>query len=170
MSFELENKNTATEFHLYFQRGTWSELLNLPTPKERAFHDWADEHGRDYDDVSPTYFEALKYKIGCYLQSTSLTDLQNQREALLEILMKPAGFNFRVDALGRSFALRYIESPDFSIFNPRKTIGFRYTAFTLVLKNNFAPLGVDFYLAHVNGLILSYPDKPIQFEQQKQLF
>jgi|GEM_PF-421228 len=170
MAFELENKNTATEFALHFQRGTWSELLKIPAPKERAFHDWADEHGKDYDTTTPTYFQALQYNIKCYFKCTSLTDLQNKRQALLTILSKPGGFNLRVDALGRSYALRYVNSPDFNILNPRVHKGFIYSAFTLVLENNFAPVGVDFYLADVNGLILSYPDKPIQFEQQKQLF
>lgn len=170
MSFEIEDKVASTAFGLFFQRGTWSELLKLPTPKERAYHDWADEHGKDYDTTSPTYFQSIQYSIKCYLKSTSLTDLQNQRDALLEILVKPEGFNLRVDALGRSFALRYISSPDFNVMNPRKQSGYMYTDFTLVLENNFAPVGVDFYLADVNGLILSYPDKPIQFEQQKQLF
>jgi len=169
MSFELENKDTVS-FGLYFQRGTWGELLKLPVPKERAYHDWADEHGRDYDDVSPTVFQALQYNIKCYLKSNSLTDLQNQREALLEILAKPKGFNLRIDALGRSYALRYISSPDFTVLNPRTIGGDIFSDFTLVLENNFEPVGVDFYLADVNGLILSYPDKPIQFEQQKQLF
>ncbi len=102
--------------------------------------------------------------------STSLTNLQSQREALLEIISKPKGFNFRIDALGRSFSLRYISSPDFNILNPRTINGEIISDFTLVLENNFEPVGVDFYLADVNGLILSYPDKPIQFEQQKQLF
>ncbi|HAF36725.1 MULTISPECIES: hypothetical protein [Sphingobacterium] len=170
MSFAIDNKNTAAKFSLFFKRGVWSELLKLPTPKERAFYDWPDEHGKNYDDFSPTIFEPLQYNIGCYLSSTSLARLQEQREVLLNILKKPEGFNLRVDALGRSFALRYITSPDLNIFNPRKTINIIYTDFTLVLENNFAPVGVDFYLADVNGLILSYPDKPIQFEQQKQLF
>ncbi len=170
MSFELEDKVASTAFGLFFQRGTWSELLKLPAPKERAFHDWADEHGRDYDTASPTYFQSIQYSIKCYLKSKSLTDLQNQRDALLDILAKPEGFNLRVDALGRSFALRYINSPDFTVMNPRTIGGDIFSDFTLVLENNFEPVGVDFYLADVNGLILSYPDKPIQFEQQKQLF
>ncbi len=170
MSFLINNKNTATEFHLYFQRGTWSELLKLPTPKERAYHDWADEHGKDYDTTSPTYFQSIQYSIKCYLTATSLAQLQQQREVLLDILAQPEGFNLRVDALGRSFSLRYVSSPDFNMMNPHKTVGLIYTDFSLVLENNFDPVGVDFYLADVNGLILSYPDKPIQFEQQKQIF
>jgi hypothetical protein len=170
MSFELENKLASTQFGVLFQRGTWSELLKLPTPKQRASHNWADEHGLDYDEVTPTYFEPLQYNIKCYFRCTSLTDLQNKREALLIILSKPGGFNLRVDALGRSYSLRYVSSPDFNILNPREHKGFIYSAFTLVLENNFDAVGVDFFLADVNGLILSYPDKPIQFEQQKQLF
>ncbi len=170
MSFEIENKVASTAFGLFFQRGTWSELLKLPTPKERAYHDWADEHGKDYDTTSPTYFQSIQYSIKCYLKSKSFTDLQNQRDALLKVLSKPEGFNLRVDALGRSFSLRFISSPDFTVLNPRTIGGDIFSDFTLVLENNFAPVGVDFYLADVNGLILSYPDKPIQFEQQKQLF
>lgn len=170
MSFGLEDKLASTEFGLHFQRGTWSELLKIPTPKERAFHEWADEHGKDYDTTSPTYFQALQYNIRCYLRCTSLTDLQNKREALLTILSKPEGFNLRVDALGRSYSLRYVSSPDFNILNPREHRGLIYSAFTLVLENNFDPVGVDFYLADMNGLILSYPGNPIQVEQQTQLF
>lgn len=171
MSFKLEDKVAETSFGLFFQRGTLSQLLKLPTPKERASHNWGDEHGLDYDRVSPTYFESIQYNIKCYLKSTSLTDLQNQRDALLEILSKPSGFNLRVDALGRSYSLRYISSPDFRVLNHMPVESDEiYTDFTLVLENNFDPVGVDFYLADVNGLILSYPDKPIQFEQQKQLF
>lgn len=170
MGFSINGKDAVVQFKLLFRRGTFSELLKLPTPKERAFHDWQDEHGKDYDDVSATVYEALQYNIKCYLKSSSLSDLQNQREALLQVLSNPKGFNLRVDALGRSYSLRYVSSPDFNILNPSEHRGFIYSAFTLVLENNFAPVGVDFYLADVNGLILSYPDKPIQFEQQKQLF
>ncbi|MCS4164469.1 hypothetical protein [Sphingobacterium sp. BIGb0116] len=170
MGFSINDMDALTQFKLLFRRGTFSELLKLPVPKERAFHDWSDEHGKDYDDVSATVFQALQYSIKCYLKSSSLNDLQNQRESLLKVLSDPKGFNLRVDALGRSYALRYVSSPDFNILNPREHKGFIYSAFTLVLENNFAPVGVDFYLADVNGLILSYPDKPIQFEQQKQLF
>jgi len=170
MSFELENKVASSAFGLFFQRGTWSELNKFPETKERAFHNWMDEHGKDYDTTSPTFFEAIQYNIKCYLKSSSLNDLQNQRDALLEIFKKPEGFNLRVDALGRSFALRYIGSPNLTVINPRKQSGFIYTDFTLILENNFDPVGVDFYLADVNGLILSYPDQPILFEKQKQLF
>lgn len=170
MSFELEGKSASSQFGLLFQRGTWSELLKLPTPKERAFHDWADEHGKDYDTTTPTYFQSIEYNIKCYLKSTSLNDLQNQRKALLDILSKPEGFNLRVDHLGRSYSLRYVGSPDFNILNPREFKGFIYSAFTLVLENNFDPIGVDFYLADVNGLILSYPGNPILVQQKKQLF
>lgn len=170
MSFAIDDKNTATEFRLFFKRGVWSELLKLPTPKERAFYDWPDEHGKEYDDFSPAVYEPLQYNIGCYLSSTSRTRLQEQREVLLNTLKKPEGFNLRVDALGRSFALRYISSPDLSIFNPRRTTGIIYTEFNLTLENNFDSVGVDFYLADINGLILSYPNQPIQFVQQKQVF
>ncbi|HBW79941.1 MAG TPA: hypothetical protein DEF78_06310 [Sphingobacterium sp.] len=170
MGFLLENKDTAKEFRLFFKRGIWSELLKMPTPKPRAFNDWPDEHGKDYDTISPTVFEPLTYNIDCYMTSTSLSRLQEQRDVLLDILKNPSGFNLRADELGRSFALRYVSSNGLRIFNPLRTNGIVYTEFSLTLENTFAPVGVDFYLADVNGLILSYPDKPILFEQQKQLF
>lgn len=168
--FDIENANTEG-LGLYFKRGSlFGELLKLPKPKERFFNDWADDHGKDYDSTTPTFYEALKYSIGCYLIADDIGDLQDKRTAILSLISNPAGFTLYSQTLGRGFHLRYLDSPSFRNMTPLFAKGKLYCEFTLELENNFAPADTEFYLADDQAYILTENNEYITITEKQRNF
>lgn len=147
---------------LYFKKDSiYNEFLKLPKPKERFFNDWKDEHGKDYDETSPTYYEPLQYQIQCYLIADYTSDLINKRSQILSLISNPAGFTIYSNTLGRGFHLRYIDSPSFRNLNPIWSQGKLYCEFTLVLENNFNPTEVEYELSDEENFMFTENDEQI---------
>lgn len=165
------NDTPSQDLGLFFKRGgLYSELLKLPKPKERYSYDWMDEHGKEYDTISPTVYESLRYEIPCYLVASDVDDLQAKRTAVLELISAPEGFNFYSNTLGRGFKLRYIDSPSFRTLNPVWSKGRLYCEFTLVLENNFDPTITEFILADDSNIIVTEVDEQIIVQDYQQHF
>ena len=168
--FNINEANTEG-LGLYFKRDSiYNELGKLPKPKQRFFNDWADEHGKDYDEVSPTYYEALEYSIGCYLVAIDIADFQEKRSVILSIISAPSGFTLFSETLGRGFHLRYIDSPSFRHINPVWSSGKLYCEFVLKMENNFKPTLTEFFLADEDDYILTEQDEYIIVNDLQQNF
>ncbi|OYD41152.1 hypothetical protein [Sphingobacterium cellulitidis] len=168
--FSIETLNTDG-LGLHFKRGSlFSQLLKYPKPKERFFNNWSDEHGKDYDNVSPTVYETLQYNIDCYLIAESVADLQVKRSRILELISGPSGFTFFSNTLGRGFHLRYQDSPSFRNMVPLFTNGRIYCEFTLNLENNFEPTETWFRLADDEAYILTEDNEYIIIDEIRQNF
>jgi len=170
MAGQLNDKSTEG-LGLYFKRGSlYSELLRLPKPKQRFFNEWADEHGKDYDESAPAYYEPLEYDIACYLVAADVADLQEKREAILSLISAPAGFTFFSNTLGRGYHLRYIDSPSFRNLTPLFVQSKLYCEFTLKLENNFHATDTQFYLADDEAYILTEDNEYIIVTEKQQNF
>jgi len=168
--FSIETLNTEG-LGLYFKRGSlFSQLLKFPKPKERFSNNWLDEHGKEYDNVSPIVYESLQYNIDCYLVASSVGDLLEKRSQILELSSGPSGFTFFSNTIGRGFRLRYLDSPSFRNMVPLFSKGQIYCEFTLNLENNFEPTESWFYLADDEGYILTENDEYIILDDISQNF
>lgn len=165
------NDSETEGLGLYFKRdGLYRELLKLPKPKQRFFNEWADEHGKDYDDSAPTVYESLEYDISCYLWATDAANLQYKRSAILDLISAPDGFTLFSNTLGRGYHLRYIDSPSFRNLTPLFVQGKLYCEFTLKLENNFKPSEAEFFLADDTDYILTEDEEYIIVTDKQQRF
>lgn len=156
---------------LYFKKESiFNQLGRLPKPKPRFFNDWPDQHGKDYDEVSPTFYEALEYEISCILIAESVSDFQEKRSQILSIISQPVGFTLFSETLGRGFHLRYLDSPSFRHINPVWSNGKLYCEFVLKLENNFKPTLTEFFLADKENYILTEQDQYIIVPDLQQNF
>lgn len=156
---------------LYFKKESiYNQLGRLPKPKPRFFNDWADQHGKDYDEVSPTFYETLEYEISCILIAESVSDFQEKRSQILSIISQPGGFTLFSATLGRGFHLRYLDSPSFRHINPVWSNGKLYCEFVLKLENNFKPTLTEFFLADKENYILTEQDQYIIVPDLQQNF
>lgn len=170
MEFNINDKSTEG-LGLYFKRGSlYSELLRLPKPKQRFFNEWADEHGRDYDESAETVYDPLEYDIACYLVAEDVYDLQEKRSAILSMISAPGGFTMFSNTLGRGFHLRYMDSPSFRNLTPLFVQGKLYCEFTLKLENNFQETDTQFFLADDEAFILTEDNEYIIVTEKQQNF
>lgn len=170
MIFRLNDIDTKSLGLLFKKGSVFSQLLKYPKPKERFSNNWIDEHGKEYDNVSPTVYESLQYNIDCYLVASNVADLQEKRSRILELISDPLGFTFFSTTLGRGFRLRYLDSPSFRNMVPLFTKGNIYCEFTLNLENNFDPSETWFYLADDEAYILTENNEYIILDEIRQNF
>ncbi|WP_262246953.1 hypothetical protein [Parapedobacter soli] len=106
-NYRWNTYDPATQWGIYFGKGTDAELLKAPKLKDNGLSiNWAGENGTERY-LGTRRFESRTLVIPCTLMATSESDFHTKYNALCDFLMTTGEFNFDIVSRNRRYKVSY---------------------------------------------------------------
>lgn len=123
--FLLDGVDMAS-YGIRILRGTMDSVMRMPEVKENLKRDISVSNGVSYDGAKVT-FKSRTAQLTCLMKAASANEFWNNRNALLNALIKPGSRILTIDSLGKDIPCYYKESSVRCFFPDRGNIWFEFT-------------------------------------------
>ena len=139
MEFLINGDESAATYGIYFLKGTFDQLKQMPIRKEPVYkYSWKDENGASYNDEESPKFETMRFELPCLMRADDFAGFNAFYNAFYAFVTTETFFYLNAESLSKSFKVRYINTNGLRLMNYKTGADNGvYCPFTLILDFDF---------------------------------